>query len=955
MNREQWIRLRQLFAEIQTTSEAERRAFLDREVGDDEELRAELQRLIAANASAQEFLSPASGKRHGSIGPYRLLDILGEGGFGVVYLAEQMRPIRRRVALKLIKPGMDTKQVIARFEAERQALALMDHPCIAQVHEAGETETGHPYFAMEYVEGVPITIFCDRERLRIPERLELFLQVCDAIQHAHQKGVIHRDIKPSNVLVAMRDGSPSPKLIDFGIVKATMAAAETIYGSTLMTREGVIIGTLGYMSPEQASSAATVDTRSDIYSLGALLYELLAGIPPFDAQRLRQAGLTDAVRIIREEDPPTLTARLEQSSEQEMAQIAEQRSADPRRLARELKGELQWITLRAMEKDPNRRYASAAELAADIRRHLAHEPVLAGAPSTMYRLGKFARRHRVGVTAAAFAFTGIVVGGIAAGIGLGRAVRAERATRREAESAQQVSAFLVDLFQSSTPDRSGGETITARTLLEQGRRQIQTESTGDPQIRARLLRTIGDAHMGLGLYDEGLQLLDEALATSENVQPRDELEVADQLRAVAHGLMVAGKPDSSSALLERAISLLEKHGAPPSAVAECLSDQATLRLNEGDLVSADSLVTLAIRMTESESEPDKDLLLEEADTKAMIAHRRYEMKEAEENYLRVLDLAEQTRKPSRAVSAHRGLAWLYAAMDEYEKAKQHGEEGVRLARKLYGPDHPRLAVALGGLAEAHFKGGDTEQAILAREEAASIFRRKNVADRLAHELNSLGLAYRYNGQFDLAIARLEEAIQIRNRIYGSENARTAETLANLARCYAQAGMAHRSDSCYQAALPVLERLNPNSAFTAWANMGYANLCRDERRIAKADQAYTHAEAMLDSTNAGMRQYRGECLIDHGYLRSLQSRHDEAESMFQSGFAMLFGENPEESAELGQAYVLRAAAQVNAGNTKVAIDHLRRAAECGVTAADVAKYSELASLRSRPDYPLVSSP
>ncbi|HET9888279.1 MAG TPA: serine/threonine-protein kinase, partial [bacterium] len=486
-----------------------------------------------------------------------------------MYLAEQLRPIRRHVALKLIKPGMDTKQVIARFEAERQALALMDHPCIAQVHEAGETETGRPYFAMEYVEGIPITTFCDREGLRIPQRLELFLQVCDAIQHAHQKGVIHRDIKPSNVLVAMRDGSPSPKLIDFGIVKATIAiVANTMLGSTMMTREGMIVGTLGYMSPEQASGSPTVDTRSDIYSFGALLYELLAGAPPFDAQRLRQAVLSDAVRVIREEDPPTLTARFSRSNEQERKQIAEQRSVDPRRLARELEGELQWMTFRAMEKDPNRRYPSAAELAADIRRHLANEPVLAGAPSTMYRLRKYVRRHRVGVTAAAIALAGIVAGGIAAGIALNRAVRAEQLAKREAESSRQVSDFLVELFQSSTPNRSGGETITARTLLEEGRRRIETDATGDLQIRARLLRTIGDAHMGLGLYDDGLRLLTGALATSEAAEPRDELEIASQLRAVASGLSMAGKPESSAVLLERAMALFQEHGAPPSAMAE---------------------------------------------------------------------------------------------------------------------------------------------------------------------------------------------------------------------------------------------------------------------------------------------------------------------------------------------------------------------------------------------------
>lgn len=953
MNSQQWSRLRQLFGEIQSIPETERSAFLDREVAGDEKLRAALERVLAANDSASEFLTaPHSSPRHGSVGPYRLLEVLGEGGFGMVYLAEQVHPIRRRVALKLIKPGMDTKQVIARFEAERQALALMDHPCIAQVFEAGETETGHPYFAMEYVEGVPITTFCDRGRLRIPERLELFLQVCDAIKHAHQKGVIHRDIKPSNVVVAVRDGTPSPKVIDFGIVKAT--TTETMPGATLVTREGMIVGTLGYMSPEQASAAATVDTRSDIYSLGVLLYELLSGAAPFDAERFRQAALTDAVRVIREEDPPTLTARLMRSAE-ELAQIAERRSVDPRRLLRELKGELQWIALRAMEKDPDRRFASAAELVADIRRYLANEPVLAGAPSTMYRLSKYARRHRVGATAAAFAMAGIVAGGIAAGIALNRAVRAERAARREAESSRQVSDFLVELFESSTPDRSGGETITARTLLEQGTRRIETGATGDPQVRARLLRTVGDAHMGLGLHEEGLRLLAEGLAASESVQPLDEREVAEQLRASAHGLRLAGKPDSASVLLDRAIAMLREHGAPASAVAVCLWEKAAVLANQGDLAGADSLLTLASGLAESEPEPNQSLLLRITGTKAGIAYRRYELNEAERHYLRVLELAEQIGEPSSAVRAHRSLAWLYRALGESEKSAKHGEEGLRLARKLYPPDHPGLAEALTGKAEALVVAGDMKQAIDLREEAARIYRSKNIQDKLADELNNLGLLYLSEGPHDLAVARLEESVQTWNRVFKTENARTAATLSNLARSYDQVGMVQRSDSCYQAVLPVLDRVSPQSAFTAWAYMGFANLCRDNRRGTEAETAYARAEAMLDSTNAGMAPYRGLCLIDHGYLRSKQGRHDEAESMIRSGFALLFGKDPKENADLGRAYVLWAAAQAGAGNTEGAIESLGRAARCGITAVDAAKYSELASLRTRPDYPLVSSP
>jgi non-specific serine/threonine protein kinase/serine/threonine-protein kinase len=858
---------------------------------------------------------------------------------------------------------MDTKRVIARFETERQALALMDHPCIAQVYEAGETKSGRPYFAMEYAEGVPITTFCDGKRLRIHDRLLVFLQVCDAIQHAHQKGVIHRDIKPSNVLVATRDGTPSPKVIDFGIVKATTVSGTTeTIGSTLVTREGGIIGTLAYMSPEQAIGSATVDTRSDIYSLGALLYELLTGAPPFDWERLREAPLPDAVQVIRDEDPPPLVARITESSEHETSQVADRRSIDLRRLLREVKGELQWITFRAIEKDPDRRYSSAAELAADIRRYLANEPVLAGPPSTIYRIQKYARRHRVRVTAAAFAFAGILAGGIAAGIAwdrasraLDRAVRAEHAARREAESARQVSDFLVELFQSSTPDRSGGETITAQTLLEQGTRRIQTSATGDAQIRARLLRTVGNAHMGLGLYDEGLQLLAEALATSESAQPPDEREIAEQLRVRAHGLLQAGKPDSVPILLDRALALLEKQGAPRSAVAVCLWEKASFVLNKGDMPQADSLLTIASEMTEAEPEPDKSLLLRITSTRAVLSHRRYELEDAEQHYLRMLELAQQVGEPTSTVLADRGLAWLYSSTGETEKAVKHGDQAVRLAQKLYGPDHPSLADALGGKAQALSVAGDDEQAIALHEEAASILRKKGIVDKLAHQLNTMGLLYRWVGKYELAIARTEEAHQIRNRIYGAENARTAETLANLARFYAEAGMEQRSEGCYREALPVLDRLNPKSTFTAWAYMGYGNLCRNMRRIAAADTAYLRAEAMLDSTNAGMQQYSGEVLIDHGYLRSIQGRHDEAESMIRSGFALQFGTDPKQEPALGRAHVLWAAAQANAGNMKGAMEHLRTAAQCGIKAPAVAKYSELASLRSRADYPWGKTP
>ena len=423
-------RLRQLFEDALRLPVSERSAFLRLKCGLDRELLLEIESLllqagntsttirgirlgerletIATTAQGRSESAPPGGLTEDDhFGPYSILRPIGEGGMGAVYLAEQTQPIRRQVALKVVKLGMDTRQVIARFESERHALAKMEHPHIAHVYDAGMSEKGRPYFAMEYVPGIAITQYCDEHFLDMRERLRIFVAVCEALQHSHQKGVIHRDIKPSNILVFEQDGRPFPKVIDFGIAKATDQPAA---GYTAFTQVGSLVGTPEYMSPEQANlTNPNVDTATDVYSLGVLLYELLAGALPFEGGFLRQAGLVELLRIIREEVPPTPSARITELGVT-ATEVARCRRTDPRTLRRQLAGDLNWIVMKALEKERSLRYASMSEFAADIQRHLSDQPVLAGAPSTLYRARKFARRHRIAVSASLLVAVSLVAG-----------------------------------------------------------------------------------------------------------------------------------------------------------------------------------------------------------------------------------------------------------------------------------------------------------------------------------------------------------------------------------------------------------------------------------------------------------------------------------------------------------------------------------------------------------------
>lgn len=503
---------------------AERKDFLDRMCGEDANLRREVEALLSANEAAEGFLeSPAEllpatdadAEKPGCvIDRYRLIEPIGEGGFGIVYRAEQAAPVRRQVALKIIKPGMDTRQVVARFQAERQVLALLQHPHVAQVYDGGTTPSGRPYFVMELVEGVPITDYCDVHRLSIDDRLDLFRDVCQAVQHAHLKGVIHRDLKPSNVLVTERDGRPDVKVIDFGVAKAI---DRRVTEGESLTSDVQMIGTPLYMSPEQTEPGGRdVDTRSDIYSLGVLLYELLTGVTPFAKERLRRSTWDEFRHILRDEDPSPPSTRLDTLSD-EATVISDRRGTDRGRLVRRVRGDLDWIVMKALEKDRTRRYQSAADLAADIERAQRHEPVSASPPSTAYQLRKFLRRHRVPIATAAVVAAALVAG---AGVSLWQAVQAtkareaETAARKQAEENLRQARAAVDRYftvvsETDLLDVPGVQPLR-RKLLTAARdyyQQFLTQRSDDPELQAELAA----ACFRLAQVDNALDANDDAV------------------------------------------------------------------------------------------------------------------------------------------------------------------------------------------------------------------------------------------------------------------------------------------------------------------------------------------------------------------------------------------------------------------------------------------------------------
>ena len=823
------------------------------------------------------------------IGPYRLLQLIGEGGMGEVWVAEQVEPVRRRVALKVIKAGMDTKQVVARFEAERQALALMDHPAIAKVLDGGSTPEGRPYFVMEYVPGVSLTEHCDTHRLPTEERLKLFMEVCEGVQHAHQKAVIHRDLKPSNILVSLVDGRAQPKIIDFGIAKAT---GQRLTEKTLFTEVGSVIGTPEYMSPEQADlTNQDIDTRTDVYSLGVILYQLLTGELPFASADLRSSSYEELRRKLREVDPPRPSTRLSTANEG-AAQAARNRNTDSGGLRRELAGDLDAITLKTLEKDRARRYGTPSEVADDIARYLAHRPVIARPPSRAYRIERYVRRHRVGVLiAAALVLSLVGFAGLMAvqtrriAVERDRAnAEKDRAARAAAKSAR-VTEFLKGMFNVLEPGEGSANSITARQILDNASKDIERKFPDDPELRGTLLSALGEVYFGLNLFYEGRSLFERALDVR-----RRELgsEHPDTLRsmtalAIAAGLAPGLKPDDlrhsltdGAKLAREALETQQRVLGPEHPdTLQSMMVVGSILLSEGKLSDAEALQreTLASRRRILGSDHLDTLwsILRLSHTLAM----RGELKEAQELSREALATYRRVLGPDdpSTLRAMIALATVLRLDNQLAAAEQLLRAELDAAQKRFGQEHPKTLAAMHRLAKfLDFQGRLAEAEGLQREAMAIRRRTRPDEEWTLRSMSALAGTLAAEGKLREAESVQREMIDIRRRVSGTETFGFALAQYNLASILAKEGKRNAAISILHGLFANEKLTDPLRGNLVWRllsriskNPDFSSLHGDERFEAMAVKVKSEPNLKAATTSLQVLMDEGE-ILGHARVR-----------------------------------------------------------------------------------------
>ncbi|MFN0207280.1 MAG: tetratricopeptide repeat protein, partial [Planctomycetota bacterium] len=938
---------RRVFLTLVDLTESAQHIALEQACGDDAALRAEVEELLLADREAKGFLSLPSGlqpvsdsvEQPGSqIGHYKLLEQIGEGGMGTVWMAEQKEPVKRRVALKIIKLGMDTKQVVARFEAERQALAMMDHPHIAKVLDAGSTDTGRPYFVMEYIKGIPILEYCDHEKVDTKTRLELFTSVCHAIQHAHQKGIIHRDIKPTNVLVTMHDGVPVTKVIDFGIAKATNSELTT---KTLFTEHRQMVGTPAYMSPEQAElSGLDIDTRSDIYSLGVLLYELLTGTTPFDIKDLMAKGFAEMMRTIREVEPHKPSTRISTLGETG-TRTALQRKVDAKKLGSLLRGDLDWIVMKCLEKDRSRRYETANGLAADIKRHLNDEPVTAGAPSAGYRLRKFAKRNKVQVLAGGAVAAALLIGVVAfawqAKIADEQRIDAEEArlseteqrkladaskteaeaqakiakaqgaeakksavearaqeaeAKKQAAIAEAIAKFQTEMLAAADPQKLLGDKVTVVQVMDAAVKLLDTGSLKDqPLVEADVRATIGLTLMGLGRFADAEPNLRKSLAILRASLPAGHPDIAAGLNNLGEFLRTQNELAEAEPLYREALEILRASlpaGHPD--IAKGLNNLAVLLQAQNKLAEAEPLFREALQIRRASLPAGHPDIATGLNNLAALLQSQNKLAEAEPLFREALQI-RRASLPAGHPDISTGLnelAVLLHTQNKLAEAEPLFREALEICRASLPAGHPDIAAPLHNLASLLQAQNQLAEAEPLFREALQIRRASLPAGHpdIAAGLNNLAMLLQVQNKLAEAEPLYRELLEIRRRQHAGDHADIAFCLANLGRCLHDQNRTADAEHPLREAVAMWDRLHTgDDANVAPTLNRLASVRKSLGRLREAEPLYVQSAAMYARLYPGDHRDVAQSRFNLAIALEDLGRTQDAEPLFVQSLEM----------------------------------------------------------------------
>jgi serine/threonine protein kinase len=800
-------------------------------------------------------ISKGAGLVGQKVGAYTLVSQIGQGGMGQVWLAEQTAPIKRQVALKLIRVGRFDDSVLQRFYAERQSLAMMDHPAIAKVFDAGATSDGQPYFVMEYVPGQPITDYCDQKRLTIRERLELFVKVCEGVQHAQQKAVIHRDLKPANILVVEVDGKPVPRIIDFGLAKA---ASPNLDGETLLTQAGDWLGTPGYISPEQADPAMDVDTRTDVYSLGAVLYVLLTGFLPFETKKQR---FDEFLRCLREEDP--LRPSYKVSANKETSKhTAEARGAEPRQLISLLHGDLDWITMKALEKDRARRYGSPIELAADIEHYLRNEPVAARPASVGYRARKYVLRHKALVAGTAAVFAVLVVGVVTSTWQAVKARRAEAQAQQQSAIAQAVSDFLQKdlLAQAGASAQSGPNAkpdpdLKVRTALDRAAERIEGKFARQPDVEAAIRNTIGQTYTDLGLYPEASKQLERALNLRRRVLGPEHPDTLKSMSDLAIVYVDEGRYGQGEALHSQTLEIRRRVLGPEHPdTLKSMNRLVVVYDREGKYAEAEALGSQALEIQRRVLGPEHLDTLSTVNRLAFVYYREGKYAQAEALDGQTLEVRRRVLGPEHpdTLKSMMTLATVWDREGKYAECEALGSQTLEIQRRVLGPEHLDTLISMNNLASVYDDEGKYAEAEALHSQTLEIKRRVVGPEHPDTLLSMMNLANAYDGEgkYAQAEALLSQTLEIQRRVLGPDHPDTLLSMMNLAIVYDNEGKYAQAEALHSQTLEIRRRvLGPENPDTLDSMNTLAKVYEDEGK-------YVLAEKYVSQALAGRRHALG---------------------------------------------------------------------------------------------------